>query len=133
MSTVESICIIDDDPIFVYGAKRMLKEAGFCNNSVVYDNGNDALTGLTEMSLQSARLPAIIFLDLNMPIMNGWDFLEEFVKLEGYDPLQTAIYVISSSVDPRDLIRIKETKAISDYILKPLTADDIHNILTPSI
>ncbi len=129
MNTIESICIIDDDPIFIYGAKRMLKEAGFCNNSQVYDNGNDALAGLIEMAEQTSTLPSIIFLDLNMPIMNGWDFLDEFVKLENYDPQHTAIYVISSSVDPRDLIRIKETSVISDYILKPLTADDIQNIL----
>ena len=127
MSLLESVCIIDDDPIFIYGAKRMIKEAGFGMEVSVYENGNDALISLKELAKEKT-LPSLIFLDLNMPIMNGWDFLDEFVKLPNFDPGQTIIYVISSSVDPRDLIRIKETDVISDYILKPLTADDIQHI-----
>lgn len=128
MNTIETVCIIDDDPIFVYGAKRMMKEAGFCNQISVYENGNDALQGFKELAKNGEELPSIIFLDLNMPIMNGWDFLADFITIPAFDPEKTLIYVISSSVDPRDLIRIKDTKVISNYILKPLTAEDLESI-----
>ncbi|MEM7381871.1 MAG: response regulator [Bacteroidota bacterium] len=128
MNTIETVCIIDDDPIFVYGAKRMMKEAGFCKEVSVYENGNDALQGLKELDKNGEELPSIIFLDLNMPIMNGWDFLADFITIPAFNPEKTLIYVISSSVDPRDLIRIKDTKVISNYILKPLTSEDLENI-----
>ncbi|NAS12577.1 response regulator [Poritiphilus flavus] len=133
MNTIETVCIIDDDPIFVYGAKRMIKEAGFCEEISVYENGSDALLGLKALDKNGQALPSVIFLDLNMPIMNGWDFLADFITLPAFDPEKTLIYVISSSVDPRDLIRIKDTKVISNYILKPLTAEDLENILSTEV
>ena len=129
MNKIKTCCIIDDDPIFIYGTKRMIKETDFCNSIIVFNNGEDALLGLTEAFDIHHELPQVIFLDLNMPIMNGWEFLDEFVKLPNTTLAQTVIYVISSSVDPRDIERVKEYELISNYILKPITPNDLEMVL----
>ena len=129
MNKIESCCIIDDDPIFVYGTKRLMKEIDFCENIIVYNNGQDALDGLIEMSDSGEKLPPFIFLDLNMPIMNGWEFLDEFSKIPRNNLTKTVIYIISSSVDPRDLEKVKNYKAVNNYILKPITPKDLETVL----
>ena len=129
MSQVDRVCIIDDDPIFVYGTKRIIAEMNFCDNIIVFENGQDAIDGFIAMSEQKEDLPAIVFLDLNMPIMNGWDFLEDFVKIPNQNREKVVIYIISSSIDPRDLERIKNYKVVNNYILKPLSEDDLKSVL----
>lgn len=129
MSKIESCCIIDDDPIFIYGTKRMMKETDFCESITVFNNGEDALAGLTETYQITHQMPQVIFLDLNMPIMNGWEFLDEFIKLPNPSLDKTVIYVISSSVDPKDINKVKEYELISNYILKPITPNDFETVL----
>lgn len=129
MSKIKNCCIIDDDPIFIYGTKRMMKETNFCDTIMVFNNGEDALIGLKEMHERTKELPQVIFLDLNMPIMNGWEFLDEFIKLPNESLVTTVIYVISSSVDPRDIDKVKEYELICNYILKPITPNDFETVL----
>lgn len=133
MSKIESCCIIDDDPIFIYGTKRMMKEIDFCDSITVFNNGQDALEGLSEAYQTTHQLPQVIFLDLNMPIMNGWEFLDEFVKLPNPSLIKTVIYVISSSVDPRDIDKVQEYELISNYILKPITPNDFETVLNAHV
>ncbi|MGC1515775.1 MAG: response regulator [Maribacter sp.] len=132
MKKVHICCIIDDDPIFIYGTKRMIKEVDFSDQIIVYTNGQEAIEGLYEISTTGEPLPDVIFLDLNMPIMDGWEFLEEFDKLPHHNIKKTIIYIISSSVDPRDLERIKNYKQVTNYILKPVTPEDLEQILSVS-
>ena len=129
MSKIKTCCIIDDDPIFIYGTKRMIKETDFCNSVIVFNNGEDALMGLKEAYKIDHELPQVIFLDLNMPIMNGWEFLDELIKLPNTPLNNTVIYVTSSSVDPRDIERVKAYELISNYILKPITPNDLETVL----
>lgn len=126
---IQRTCIIDDDPIFIYGTRRIMKEVDFCDNILVYNNGQDAIEGLKELIAQGEDLPEVLFLDLNMPIMNGWEFLEDFVKIPNPDGKKVIIYIISSSVDPRDLERIRNYKMVNNYILKPLSPRDLENVL----
>ncbi len=129
MKKIDSTCIIDDDPIFIYGTKRIMNEVDFCDDILVYNNGQDAIDGLTTMTEEGKTLPSVIFLDLNMPIMNGWEFLEDFVKIPNHNREKVTIYILSSSVDPRDLERIRHYEIISNYILKPISAEDLKNVL----
>ena len=130
MKKVNTCCIIDDDPIFIYGTKRIMKEADFSENIIVYNNGQEAIEGLSELSKVEEKLPEVIFLDLNMPILNGWEFLEEFEKLPNHNLKKTIIYIISSSIDPRDLERVKNYRQVNNYILKPITPDDLEAVIT---
>lgn len=129
MNKLQTSCIIDDDDIIVYGAKRIMKEISFSDHILVFNNGQDALTGLKEVSANGEDFPSVIFLDLNMPIMDGWEFLEAFIKFPGFQKENVTIYIISSSVDPRDLLRAKEYSIVSKYILKPITTEDLKNVL----
>lgn len=129
LKKIQSTCIIDDDPIFIYGTRRIMKEVDFCDNILVFNNGQDAIEGLKELIAQGEDLPEVLFLDLNMPIMNGWEFLEDFVKISNPDGKKVIIYIISSSVDPRDLERIRNYKMVNNYILKPLSPQDLENVL----
>lgn len=128
MKKLKDVCIIDDDHIFIYGIKRLLKEVNFGDDILVYENGKEALKGLRQYLEGGNKLPSIIFLDLNMPIMNGWDFLNEFCKIDASELNDTVVYIISSSVDPRDLVRIKSYPIVKDYILKPVTVSDLEVI-----
>jgi CheY-like chemotaxis protein len=125
----ESSCIIDDDPIFIYGTKRLMKEVDFCDTVIVYNNGKEAIEGLTNISAAGKKLPRVIFLDLNMPVMNGWEFLEDFMKIPNKNQEDIIVYIISSSVDPRDLERVQHYKIVNNYILKPITPTDLQNLL----
>lgn len=129
MTKIKSTCIIDDDPIFIYGTQRLMQEENFSETIIVFNNGQDAIDGLYEMTERGENLPSVILLDLNMPIMNGWEFLEDFVKIPNLNRESVTVYIISSSVDPRDLERIKNYEVVNNYILKPLTPQDLLAIL----
>ncbi|MEP2056318.1 MAG: response regulator [Maribacter litoralis] len=133
MKKVDICCIIDDDPIFVYGTKRIIKEVDFAENILVYSNGQEALDGLMNICKADESLPDVMFLDLNMPIMNGWEFLDEFKNCKSKKSRKIVIYIISSSVDPRDLERVKDYEQVDTYILKPITPDDLSKILGATV
>ncbi|MDL5512971.1 response regulator [Arenibacter sp. M-2] len=130
MEKIESSCIIDDDPIAIYGIKKSMKEIDFCNTILVYQNGQDAIDGLNNMVTECIALPSIILLDLNMPIMDGWEFLDDFIKMPNSSTKEVTIYIISSSIDPRDVIKAKDYSLVSNYILKPIKSADLLKLIT---
>ncbi|MBU2997006.1 response regulator [Cellulophaga baltica] len=118
---VDKVCIIDDDPIFVYGTKVILNyNRSFCSNIMVYENGEEALEDLVNELKNEEKLPEVIFLDLNMPIMDGWGFLDNFCKIPNIES-QTSIYILSSSINPDDINKSKNYSIVKDFIQKPLT------------
>lgn len=126
---IPTSCIIDNDPIFIYGTRRMMKESFFCETILEYNNGQEALDDLIKRQDSDEEMPSVIFLDLDMPIMNGWDFLDEFIKHEPLVRQQIHIYIISSSIDPRELEKVNTYKAVAKYILKPVTPQDLELVL----
>ncbi|MEG3657593.1 response regulator [Arenibacter palladensis] len=117
--TINTICIIDDDPIFVFGSKILLRNNSFASDYLVCQNGKEALDVITPLIEAEERLPEVIFLDLNMPIMDGWEFLDEFGKISRERGIR--IYILSSSVDSRDIERAKKYDMVNGFIAKPLT------------
>lgn len=122
-------CIIDDDPIFVYGTKKVMKEVDFCSDVIVYNNGQDAINGLRNLVEEKKELPSLIFLDLNMPVMDGWEFLDDFITIPNNNIEKVHVYVISSSIDANDFIRARNYEIVNNYILKPITPEDLVAVL----
>lgn len=126
MKTIELTCIIDDDPIYVFAAKRLLHISGFCENFTVFNNGEDAINGLIPILRSGKNMPDVILLDLNMPIMDGWQFLDEFIKVK--PSKKVTLFIVSSSIDTADLKKAKEYELVSDYIIKPLSKKSLIDI-----
>lgn len=127
MKKIDIACIIDDDPIFVYGAQALMQLTNFCNSMMVFNNGDEALRNLKVLLSAGEQLPDVILLDLNMPIMDGWEFLEEFTKIK--TDKEITIFIVTSSIDPNDIEKAKTYSDVSNYIVKPVTAESLEEIL----
>tara|TARA_R110002096_G_scaffold126532_2_gene273530 strand:+ start:19081 stop:19479 length:399 start_codon:yes stop_codon:yes gene_type:complete len=128
MKSIDLACIIDDDPIYLFGIQKMMKVAELCRGFLIYHNGLEAFNALKPMLEDDKNFPEIILLDLNMPIMDGWQFLDKITRI----PTQkkVTIYIISSSIDPVDMDRAKRYSVVSSYIIKPVKMGDLKNIFS---
>lgn len=119
---VNSIFIVDDDPIIIFGLQKMLGFVTNCEDIRSFENGKLALDNIIENLHEKQKLPNVIFLDINMPIMDGWEFLEAFHQLDVSERIR--INIITSSIDPADYQRFeqfkKKTLHFLDYKNKPI-------------
>ena len=119
---VELACIIDDDKIYVNLVRKIIEIKKLSENLLIFKNGREALDyfQLIMGNMTEDKLPDIIFLDLNMPVMDGWEFLSEFIKIKNNFEKKITLYVVSSSIDPRDLERARSFNMVTDYLIKPI-------------
>ena len=128
MKKLNSICIIDDDPVHTFTTKQIIKsQKNFCDTIIVFKDGKEGFDGLKTMLDNKEELPDLILLDINMPIWDGWDFLNEFTKLS--TPKKIIIYIVSSSNHPDDIDKAKQYKLVDNFIIKPVTIDKLYNLL----
>ncbi|WP_298547272.1 response regulator [uncultured Aquimarina sp.] len=127
----KSVCIIDDDNMYINLVSKIIELKKLSEKVIVFNNGKEALDFFIK-SIENTEeniVPQVIFLDLNMPIMDGWGFLEEFTKIKDKISKKIDLYVVSSSIDSRDIDRAKSIKVVSDYLTKPIHLDDFEKIL----
>ena len=86
-------------------------------------NGTQIIQYLRDRANESEQIPDVMLLDINMPQIDGWKFLEEFKMLKQMLKKTIKIYLTSSSIDPKDIDRAKQEPDLADYIIKPLTID----------
>lgn len=126
MKTFDITCIIDDDPIFIFGTKKLMELTSFTNGFMIFQDGEEAYNLLNSIIGGDSVVPDVIFLDINMPRMDGWQFLDEFQKIPLPKPVK--IYIVSSSIDPSDVEKSKRYPIIKKYIVKPLTVPTLKQI-----
>ncbi|WP_458626346.1 response regulator [Winogradskyella sp. PC D3.3] len=129
MNSNYNICVIDDDDIYQFTIVKMLKAIDLDKEISLFSDGEEALEFLIDNLYNNEELPDIIFLDINMPIMDGFQFMEEYVKIKPKLNKKIIIYMVSSSVDPVDIERAKNISDISDYIIKPIRAGQLQEIM----
>jgi CheY-like chemotaxis protein len=124
-----SILLVDDDEINNFISIKLIKKALVYTEINACLDGSYAIDQLLELQKKDPEsLPDYILLDINMPIMNGWEFLDEYKRL-GLDPLgKSKIYIISSSVFSNDINKAKSYDLVKDFISKPLNVDKIREL-----
>ncbi|MFS4492491.1 response regulator [Maribacter sp. 2308TA10-17] len=130
-SKIGAVYIVDDDPIIVYSMNRLMMEMNFYESLNTFENGKKAIEALQMAHESDENLPDILFLDLTMPEMNGFEFLNELSKMDsktnGFQ--QIRVIVISSSVNPREIEKINSYPMVEKYIVKPLTPSDLKQLI----
>lgn len=131
MSTKKSVCIIDDDKVYTFGIKKIIKSYLPGNDVVSFENGKKALEGIKDLQEKGEELPDIILLDIEMPEMNGWNFLKNFDEIRPSIEKHIDIFVISSRVDKNteELYKIEWDEKVADFIKKPVQLETLKKIL----
>lgn len=126
MEKLNKVLLVDDDDIVNSINKVIIKHAKFADEIVSETIASKALEYIEEQKT-SGTLPELIFLDINMPEMNGWDFMEEYEKLELHED-GPRIIMLTSSINPRDENRASLLDGITDFMTKPLSPELLDKI-----
>lgn len=124
-----SVLLVDDDEINNFISIKLIKKALANTDIMACLNGKFAIDQLVETQQKDpSKLPDYILLDINMPIMNGWEFLDEYKRL-GIDPQgKSKIYIISSSVFSNDINKARSYPLVNDFVSKPLNVEKIKEL-----
>ena len=125
MPNVNSIVVIDDDPIVGLIVERANLKVQLAEQVQCFYSAVDGLDYLTSLADRQKEAPELIFLDICMPIVSGWQFLEQF---ETMGCSETTIYMLASSTDQEQINRAKKVASVEDYIVKPLTTERLMRI-----
>lgn len=128
-TTPQVIALVDDDKIFQLTTAKIIRSVSPSDSILQFENGEDALKYLRDNALHPENLPDFLFLDINMPYVDGWMFLADYASLKNILKKEIAIIMISSSIDPRDIKRAKNNSDVRDYISKPVTPELVRSLL----
>lgn len=123
---LNTILLVDDDEEDNYFHSIVINKLNIVNQIDVANNGLEALSYLKD---RKNSLPDVIFLDLNMPKMNGWEFLEEYKVLSPEQKAKVLIVILTTSANPDDIRRAKEMEEVSGFSTKPLSAEFLDKLI----
>jgi CheY-like chemotaxis protein len=130
---IQKLLCIDDDETTLFLIKLVVQKALFAKDVITYTSGFEALDYYHNLSnttdTKTSDPPQLIFLDLNMPMMNGWEFLDEFIATFYPKFPHTNVVIISSSANPADKEKVKKYPMVIGYISKPLTIDLLKKLM----
>jgi CheY-like chemotaxis protein len=123
---LDQILCVDDDAITLMLCKKVITKASFSNEIITSANGEEAINYFNKLKDQNAeselkKHPQLIFLDLNMPVMGGWEFLDIFNTGEYSEFNNIKVVVLSSTIDPEDLEKAKSYPMVIDFLSKPIS------------
>lgn len=126
MGPVNSVLIIDDEPFMNLINEKIIQKAQFCTNVDKFEDAVKALEDLKKTYNEKQEFPDCIFVDVNMPGMDGWAFLDELKKFPIEVLHKCRVFMLSASISPSDLEKTKPYKFVSDFITKPLSAEKLN-------
>jgi len=122
------IAVIDDDDIYRYTIVKTIESLKVSEKILAFNNGKNAMDFMLNHAEAPDSLPNIILLDVNMPIMDGFQFIEEYEKFSTEIKSAIKVFMISSSIHTTDIDRAKKNPEISDYITKPINIVKLQGI-----
>jgi len=125
------VAIIDDDRVFQKITWMKITRKHYARKVLMFSDGEQAMRFISDNANKPEELPDVILLDLNMPVMDGWDFMDAFVKLRPNIGKKITIFVATSSVNPEDQRRAIEVSAVSDYVIKPISDASLSRLFMP--
>lgn len=129
MKKLDTILLIDDDPATNFLHKFMLQKENCAENIVCIQNAEDALVYIKKMLDEDLHYPELIFLDINMPRMNGWEFLAEYDKITHNKKSSKIVVMLTTSLDPIDKEKATTINDVNEFLSKPLTSEKIRHVL----
>ena len=125
------IWVVDDDIIYQTIINKIIEKSGVFSSHFTFPNGNEALTSLKKiLEDDDTALPDIILLDINMPVMDGWEFMEEIKKIKSDIRKDIHIYIVSSSIALEDKNKSATFSNIMGYIPKPISVTELIAIVS---
>lgn len=122
-----SFIVIDDSKLDCFIAEKIIKNTGKSDNVSVFQQATDALEHIKQSGAQTSS--TIVFVDIQMPVMNGFEFVENFEALEEETKQNYNIFMLSSSINENDIARVKGYSSVKHFLNKPLTNDTILAVL----
>jgi len=129
MKKLHTILLIDDDPATNFLHKLIIEKENCTENVICIQSAEDALVYLKSKIDGKYPHPELIFLDINMPGMNGWDFLDEYKNIEKIQQAKKVVIMLTTSLDPLDREKAKSINEISEFKSKPLTSTILRRVL----
>lgn len=126
MSKLNTILLVDDNEMTNFMHRVIIEKIGCTDKISIVENGEEALAYLTNP--QNAT-PDLIFLDINMPVMNGWEFLEEYQDLDDSKKAKIVLFMLTTSMNPSDKQKADSNGEVRGYINKPLSSSKIKTII----
>jgi CheY-like chemotaxis protein len=124
------IWVIDDDAIYQTIINKLIKKSGTFSAHSSFINGKVAIGALNNLLENNDIIPDIILLDINMPVMDGWEFMEEIKSIKSKISKKIIIYIVSSSIALEDKNKSKTFTDIIGYIPKPISVADLLSIVS---
>jgi CheY-like chemotaxis protein len=128
----KKVMVVDDELVDRIMARKVMTRYAFAEEVIVVESAIDALEYLTDPATDPEELPGLIFLDINMPEMNGFDFLDEYSKLPDPIKRRSRIVMLSSSLHPEDRVRALGSPCVCKFLSKPLTKEKLSEIVFKS-
>lgn len=129
MNTINTIYLIDDDDIFKFLTCKVIEETQAVRQIKMFQNGQTAIDELKIAVKIKGDLPELILLDLSMPIMDGWNFLDEMRLLKPLINSDIVIYIVSSTISPKDIQKVNSYSEVKDYVIKPITRQKFSDLI----
>ncbi|MGN7205150.1 response regulator [Pedobacter sp. SAFR-022] len=126
---MKNVWLIDDDEVFVFLTKKLIARSELEVTVETYINGQDAIEQLQSLAEDENALPDIILLDLNMPVMDGWEFLKAYEDINFSNPNKIHLYIVTSSISPYEVERAKQIPAVQEFIVKPMVKDKFIDLI----
>jgi CheY-like chemotaxis protein len=126
---LNTVLLIDDDLTINYFHNRLIEKSSLTENIAISKNGKEGLDSFLELNEKiEGEEMTVVFLDLNMPIMNGWEFLDNLSKIKEGIKMKYKIFILSSTINPDDKKKAKNHALVTGFLSKPLTKENLESI-----